>query len=137
MGTTFKQESPGNHYGFEYGRSGNPTRNVLEETLASLEKAKHGFVFSSGLGALTTISYLLKTGDHVVLVVHFYKPLPLIYNPRLYFILNIKKDDVYGGTNRFFRQCASRMGIESTFVDMVDLDSIEHAFKDNTAVNIV
>lgn len=111
MGTTFKQESPGNHYGFEYGRSGNPTRNVLEETLASLEKAKHGFVFSSGLGALTTISYLLKTGDHVVLV-----------------------DDVYGGTNRFFRQCASRMGIESTFVDMVDLDSIEHAFKDNTAM---
>lgn len=111
LGTTFKQDEPGKHYGFEYGRSGNPTRNTLEETLASLEKAKHAMTFSSGLGALTTISYLLKSGDHVVLV-----------------------DDVYGGTNRFFRHCASRMGIESTFVDMVDLDAIEHAFKDNTAM---
>lgn len=111
LGTTFKQAAPGEHYGYDYGRSGNPTRNTLEETLASLEKAKYALTFSSGLGALTTMSYLLKSGDHVVLV-----------------------DDVYGGTNRFFRHCASRMGIDSTFVDMIDLDSIEHAFKPNTAM---
>ena len=84
MGTTFKQAAPGEHYGFEYGRSGNPTRNTLEETLASLEKAKHAMVFSSGLGALTTMSYLLKTGDHAVLVVmnpnfSFHKFALLIY----------------------------------------------------------
>ena len=109
LATTFKQFAPGNFAGFEYGRSGNPTRDALEECLAPLEKAKYALTFASGLGALTTLSYLLKTGDHIVTV-----------------------DDVYGGTNRFFRNCAQRMGIESTFVNMMDLKETEAAFKANT-----
>jgi cystathionine gamma-lyase len=113
MSTTFKQFSPGEHAGYDYGRSGNPTRESLEQCLAPLEKAKYALTFSSGLGALTTLSYLLKTGDHIVTV-----------------------DDVYGGTNRFFRNCALRMGIETSFVNMLDLKETEAAFKSNTAVNI-
>jgi cystathionine gamma-lyase len=79
--------------------------------LAPLEKAKYALTFSSGLGATTTLSYLLKSGDSVLSV-----------------------DDVYGGTNRFFRQCASRMGIHIDFVDMRDLDLTEKALKDSTAM---
>lgn len=138
MGTTFKQFSPGNYAGYDYGRSGNPTRNTLEQVLASLEKAKYGFAFSSGLGALTTLSYLLKTGDHIVTVVFYFSLLlSLIYNndqkiPKN--ILTLTKDDVYGGTNRFFRNCANRMGIETSFVNMLDLKETENSFKENTAV---
>jgi cystathionine gamma-lyase len=54
------------HSNFKYGRSGNPTRNVLEECLAPLENAKYALTFSSGLGATTTLNFLLKTGDHVL-----------------------------------------------------------------------
>lgn len=66
--------------GFEYGRSGNPTRNTLEECLAALDGGKHGFTFASGLGTTTTLISLLSSGDHI-----------------------ISSDDVYGGTNRLFR----------------------------------
>jgi cystathionine gamma-lyase len=111
MSTTFKQYSPGVHAGYEYGRSGNPTRQALEECLAPLEKAKYALAFSSGLGATTALSYLMETGNHVLLV-----------------------DDVYGGTNRFFRHCAARMGIHSSFVDMCDLKLTEEAIKRNTAM---
>jgi cystathionine gamma-lyase len=69
MSTTFKQHAPGMHNGYEYGRSGNPTRIVLEECLAPLEKAKYALTFASGLGALTSLSFLLKSGDHIVTVV--------------------------------------------------------------------
>jgi cystathionine gamma-lyase len=69
MSTTFEQFAPGDFPGYEYGRSGNPSREVLEKALSSLEKAKHALAFSSGLGALTTLSYLLKCGDHIVCVV--------------------------------------------------------------------
>ncbi len=69
MATTFKQFAPGQFAGYEYGRSGNPTRDSLEECLAPLEKAKYALTFASGLGALTTLSYLLKTGDHIITVV--------------------------------------------------------------------
>lgn len=111
LSTTFKQFSPGEHAGYDYSRSGNPTRECLEQCLAPLEKAKYALTFSSGLGATTTLSFLLKSGDHILCV-----------------------DDVYGGTNRFFRQCASRMGIEATFVDMRDLAVTEASFKSNTAM---
>lgn len=110
MSTTFKQFAPGEHAGYEYGRSGNPTRNALEACLAPLEKAKYALTFASGLGALTTLSYLLKSGDHIVTV-----------------------DDVYGGTNRFFRNCASRFGIETSFVDMADLAETKNVLRENTA----
>ncbi len=68
MSTTFKQYSPGVTAGYDYGRSGNPTRKSLEACLAAVENAKYGLTFSSGLAALTTLNYLLKTGDHVIAV---------------------------------------------------------------------
>ena len=114
MSTTFKQFSPGEYAGYDYGRSGNPTRQALEECLAPLEKAKYALTFASGLASLTTLSYLLKSGDHILTV-----------------------DDVYGGTNRFFRNCANRMGIDTSFVNMLDLKETEAAFKPNTAVNLL
>jgi cystathionine gamma-lyase len=69
MSTTFKQYAPGEHAGYDYGRSGNPTRLALETCLASLEKAKYALTFASGLASLTTLSYLLKTGDQILSVV--------------------------------------------------------------------
>lgn len=69
MSTTFKQFGPGETAGYDYGRSGNPTRIALETCLASLEKAKYALTFSSGLATLTTMSYLLKSGDRILSVV--------------------------------------------------------------------
>ncbi|XP_046423075.1 cystathionine gamma-lyase [Neodiprion fabricii] len=109
MSTTFRQDGPAQHRGFEYGRSGNPTRNVLEACLASIEDAKHAVVFSSGLGATTAITSLLQVGDHIVC-----------------------GDDVYGGTNRFFQKCASRQGIKVTFVDATNVKSVEQALLPST-----
>src|SRR3984885_1817063 len=77
LATTFAQDGPGNHKGFEYSRSGNPTRNALEACLAAIEGGRHGFAFSSGLGATATILHTLSPGDHVLC-----------------------GDDVYGGTFR-------------------------------------
>ncbi|KAI4497450.1 hypothetical protein M0802_007461 [Mischocyttarus mexicanus] len=109
MSTTFQQSGPGEHYGFEYGRSGNPTRNVLETCLAALEDGKHGFAFSSGLGAMTAIAGLLETGDHIIC-----------------------GDDVYGGTNRFFRNCLVKQGIKVSFVDLMDTKNLLAALQPNT-----
>lgn len=111
MSTTFKQFGPGETAGYDYGRSGNPTRIALEACLASLERAKYSLTFSSGLATLTTLSYLLKSGDQILSV-----------------------DDVYGGSNRFFQNCSSRMGIEIGFVDMLDLNKVKAALKPNTAM---
>lgn len=109
MSTTFKQHGPAQHAGFEYGRSGNPTRDVLERCLASLDNGKYGLTFSSGLGATTTIITMLKAGDHVV-----------------------AGDDLYGGTNRLLRQVAMNLGIEVDFVDTTDLKKVEAAIKPTT-----
>lgn len=109
MSTTFKQHGPAQHAGFEYGRSGNPTRDVLERCLASLDNGKYGLTFSSGLGVTTTIITMLKAGDHVV-----------------------AGDDLYGGTNRLLRQVAMKMGIDVDFVDTTDLKKVEAAVKSNT-----
>src|SRR4051812_38850152 len=73
--STFVQESPGKHLGFDYSRAGNPTRKVLEDSIAALEGGKFGFALSSGCAATDTVLHLLDQGDHVVCV-----------------------DDVYGGT---------------------------------------
>ncbi|CAF0825800.1 unnamed protein product [Rotaria sordida] len=110
MATTFKQLEPGKPILYEYSRSGNPTRQCLEECLASLEKAKYALTFSSGLGATTTLMFLLKSGDHIISI-----------------------DDVYGGTGRLFRCCMSQMGIESSFIDMsTDPSSITNHLKSTT-----
>ncbi|KAM3967509.1 cystathionine gamma-lyase [Aphomia sociella] len=107
--TTFKQPAPAEHTGFEYGRSGNPSRNTLEECLAALEGGKYGLTFASGLGATTTLFSLLSKGDHIVC-----------------------SDDVYGGTNRLFRNVVVRMGIETSFIDFTNVKNVESAILENT-----
>jgi cystathionine gamma-lyase len=100
LSSTFAQVSPGQNTGFEYSRSGNPTRNAFEANVAACEQAKYGLAFSSGLGATTTILGLLKSGDHVIL-----------------------SDDVYGGTNRFInRVAAPSAGITCSMVDLTASD---------------
>jgi cystathionine beta-lyase/cystathionine gamma-synthase len=109
LSTTFAQEGPGAHKGFDYGRSGNPTRNALEACIAALEGGKHGLCYSSGCGATTNILHLLKPGDHVVC-----------------------GDDVYGGTFRIFDKVMKPMGIEATFLDMRDLGRVREAMRPST-----
>jgi cystathionine beta-lyase/cystathionine gamma-synthase len=109
MATTFAQQGVGKHKGFEYGRSGNPTRSALEECLAALEDAKHGLAFASGLGAETTLMLLLNPGDHVVYM-----------------------EDVYGGTFRLFDKVLKRFGLTFTPVDAGDVDKVEAAMSDRT-----
>ena len=109
LATTFAQESPGRHKGFEYSRSGNPTRGNLEECLASLEGATHGLAFSSGLAATTIVMLLLDPGDHVVFT-----------------------EDVYGGTFRLFDKVFRRYGLTFTAVDPTDPDAITAAMTDRT-----
>jgi cystathionine gamma-lyase len=107
--STYVQESPGVHKGYEYSRTGNPTRKAYEDCLASLEGGKYGFAFASGCAASTTIMHLLKSGDHV-----------------------IASDDLYGGTFRLFDKVISNNGIEFTYVDMSNFENIEKAIKPNT-----
>jgi cystathionine gamma-lyase len=109
LATTFAQESPGRHKGYEYSRSGNPTRENLEECLASLENAEHGVAFSSGLAATTAVTLLLDPGDHVVFT-----------------------EDVYGGTFRLFDKVFRRYGLTFTAVDPTDLDAIAASITDHT-----
>uniref|UniRef100_A0A6P7GVD4 cystathionine gamma-lyase n=1 Tax=Diabrotica virgifera virgifera TaxID=50390 RepID=A0A6P7GVD4_DIAVI len=107
--TTFKQHGPAQFKKYEYGRSGNPTREVLENVLAKLDNVSYGLAFSSGLGALTAIAGLFKSGDNVII-----------------------GDDIYGGTFRFFSKVLTNYNIEITIVDMVDIKNLENAIKPNT-----
>jgi cystathionine beta-lyase/cystathionine gamma-synthase len=109
LSTTFAQDGPGNHKGYDYGRSGNPTRNALEGCIAALEGGKHGLTYSSGCGATTNILHLLRPGDHVVC-----------------------GDDVYGGTFRIFDKVMKPMGLEATFVDMTDPARVREAMRPTT-----
>lgn len=109
LSTTYKQDEPGKHSGYEYSRSGNPTRNCTEMCIAALENGKHCMLFASGLGAVLNLVHLLKSGDHIVCM-----------------------DDVYGGTNRYLRQIAERMNISTTFVDATNVQQLKNAMKSNT-----
>src|SRR5436190_6113074 len=109
MATTFAQQGVGKHLGFEYSRSGNPTRSALEENLAALEEAKHCLAFASGLGAESTMMLLLKPDDHVVYM-----------------------EDVYGGTFRLFDKVMKRFGLTFTAVDATNLDAVENAITPST-----
>jgi cystathionine gamma-lyase len=109
LATTFAQESPGRHRGFEYSRSGNPTRANLEECLASLEGATHCITFASGLGATSTLMLLFEPGDHVVFT-----------------------EDVYGGTFRLFDKVFQRFGLRFTAVDPTEPEAIAAAMTDRT-----
>lgn len=107
--TTFKQYAPAQYKKYEYGRSGNPTRDTLETCLAALEGAKYGLCFSSGLGATTTLLGMFKCGDHIIL-----------------------GDDLYGGTNRLLRKIGTKFGLEFSFVECREPQNIANAIKPNT-----
>lgn len=107
--STYVQDAPGNHKGYEYARTQNPTRDVLEKNLASLENAKFGRCFSSGMSATETIIKTLRPGDEV-----------------------ISTNDLYGGTYRLFTKVFEPFGIKFTFVDMKDHSSIERAITEKT-----
>jgi cystathionine gamma-lyase len=108
--STYVQESPGVHQGFEYSRAQNPTRFAYERCVADLECGTRGFAFASGLAAMATILDLLNTGDHV-----------------------IASDDLYGGTFRLFERVRKRSaGLEFSFVDMSDPEMLGRAIRPNT-----
>jgi cystathionine gamma-lyase len=109
MSSTFVQDGPGNHKGYEYSRTHNPTRNALQDNIASLENGQFGFCFSSGCAATSTLIMCLSAGDHVVAV-----------------------DDMYGGTYRLFAHVFSRFGISTTFVDLKNLENLSNAIGPNT-----
>ncbi|MCM2980662.1 bifunctional cystathionine gamma-lyase/homocysteine desulfhydrase [Niallia sp. FSL W8-0951] len=107
--STYKQDGIGNHKGFEYSRTGNPTRHALEELIKDLEEGTRGFAFSSGMAAITAVMMLFKKGDHILLT-----------------------DDVYGGTFRVMTKVLNKFGIEATFIDTSDINNIQEAIKENT-----
>ena len=107
--STYAQAGVGQHKGYEYSRTGNPTRAALERCIASLEGGRHGLAFASGMAAESTIMQLLKPGDHTIAV-----------------------DDLYGGTYRLFRRLLEPMGLTFSFVDGTDLNAVEAAFADRT-----
>jgi cystathionine beta-lyase len=107
--STYKQESV-DHFGrYDYARSDNPTREALEETIASLENGDRGFAFASGMAAISTTLLLFSPGDHLVAC-----------------------EDVYGGAFRVLTQLFSRLGIETTFVDTTNLEAVREAIRPNT-----
>ena len=107
--STYVQQAPGEHRGYDYSRTANPTRTALERALASLEEAEYGLAFASGMAAITTAALLLSPGDHVV-----------------------APDDVYGGTYRLFVRVLQRYGIDTTFVDMTEVAAVERARRERT-----
>jgi len=108
--STYAQRAPGEHQGFEYSRSQNPTRFAYERCVADLESGQRGFAFASGMAAIATVLELLNPGDHVVVM-----------------------DDVYGGTYRLFHNVRQRSaGLAFSFVDMTDLSAVAQAIRPNT-----
>ena len=107
--STYKQASPGDFKGYEYSRTGNPTRTALENNLASLENGKYGLCFGSGLASIDAIIKLLKPGDEV-----------------------ISTNDLYGGTYRIFNSIFETYGIKFHFIGMDDTSKIEELINDNT-----
>ena len=107
--STYEQETPGKHKGFEYSRSANPTRTALEKSVASLENGKHGLAFASGLAAIDAILKLLEPGDEIV-----------------------STNDLYGGSYRLFRQVFEKMGLKFHFIGMQDEDTIRSYINENT-----
>ncbi|PIR22655.1 MAG: cystathionine gamma-synthase [Deltaproteobacteria bacterium CG11_big_fil_rev_8_21_14_0_20_45_16] len=107
--STYWQESPGKHKGYEYSRTDNPTRAALEANLAALEGTKYGLSFASGCAAMTTIMMGYQAGDHIICC-----------------------DDVYGGTYRLFTKVLSKFGLEFSFVDLTDLSKLDRHKKKQT-----
>lgn len=107
--STFAQASPGEHQGYEYSRSGNPTRAALERSLASIENGSYGLAFASGLSAMDAVMKLLKPGDEV-----------------------LSTNDLYGGSYRLFRQIFEPLGIRFTFTGMGDVKTLEPMIGERT-----
>ena len=108
--STFVQSSPGEFVeDYDYSRGANPTRTAIQRNIASLENAKHGLAFSSGVAATGAVIHLLSAGDHIILC-----------------------DDVYGGTNRLFNKVFKQLGLEISMVDITNEAEYRAAFKDNT-----
>ncbi len=111
---TYAQEAPAVHKGYEYGRTGNPTRLALEKNLAALERGQFAYAFSSGMAATSTVTKLLKAGDHVVCTAN-----------------------VYGGTARYFRQVMADFGLQFDFVDTSSLEQVEQVWRRETKMLFV
>ncbi|MDP2724814.1 MAG: aminotransferase class I/II-fold pyridoxal phosphate-dependent enzyme, partial [Syntrophales bacterium] len=107
--STYVQESPGKHKGYDYSRTHNPTRTALEKNIASLEEGKYGLAFSSGMSAITAITHMLSAGDHIIC-----------------------SDDVYGGTFRLFDKVLKKFNLEFDFIDLTRLQSLERYIKNTT-----
>jgi cystathionine gamma-lyase len=107
--STYVQDGPGVHKGFEYSRTQNPTRHALQDCLAALEGARHGLAFASGLAATDAVLHLLSAGDHV-----------------------LYSDDLYGGTFRLFDKVFRRQGLSFEAVDMTDPANVARAFREQT-----
>lgn len=107
--STFVQDAPGVHKGFDYARSNNPTRQVLEDAVAALEQGANGFAFASGLAAIDAVVKLLESGDEILAV-----------------------DDIYGGAFRLFTHIYSKFGISVRYVDTTDAGNVLDAISDKT-----
>ncbi|PCJ67414.1 MAG: cystathionine gamma-synthase [Bacteroidetes bacterium] len=107
--STYVQDGIGNHKGYEYSRTGNPTRNALESNLAAIENGKYGACFGSGMAAIDCVIKMLNPGDEV-----------------------ISTNDLYGGSYRIFTTIFAKYGIKFHFVDMLDLQNITDAVNENT-----
>lgn len=111
---TFAQRHATQQNEYDYSRSGNPTRSVVEQHLAQLEGAKYAMTFSSGMAAITTITRLLSQGDHIV-----------------------AGNDLYGGSHRLLSRILSKQGIQTTWVDSADLSALEQAINERTRIVLV
>lgn len=109
--STYAQEAPGVHRGYEYSRTDNPTRAALERNLAALEGGRYGLAYASGMAAITNVLALLEQGQHVV-----------------------AEEDLYGGTVRLFERVARRFGLDFTYVDMTDVENVAGAVRPTTGL---
>ncbi len=109
LSSTYAQDAPGKHRGFEYSRTNNPTRQAWEQNIAALEEGSYAIAFASGMAAIDAVVRLLRPGDHIV-----------------------ASADLYGGTVRLFDRVWSTFGISATYVDAREPEAVKHAFRPET-----
>ena len=112
--STYVQDALGQHKGYEYARTQNPTRLALEQNIAAIERGQAGFAFASGMAAIGAVATMLVSGDHVIV-----------------------SDNTYGGTFRFFEQVLTRYQLSFSYVDTADLDAVERLFTPRTRMLFV